>query len=163
MKAQSRKRKANDRLQALCTLIASLGDPLELPCRVVRVIDGDTVVVAVSDSGREYPVRLLDCWAPELSEPGGREAKAAAERIIRAAKKTFLSMPWPDDSAHPLAVLSLGRILAHVFVGPGRTLSELMVRHGHAFATKEGLAQSRTRDARRDQRSSKPKAPSPSP
>lgn len=53
---------------------------LETACRgetVVRVIDGDTVVL---DDGRH--VRLLGIDAPELKQPGGRESKRWLEVYV---------------------------------------------------------------------------------
>lgn len=52
---------------------------------VVYVGDGDSLCVApggpTSPSTTWIEVRLADFYAPELSEPGGREAKAALERV----------------------------------------------------------------------------------
>lgn len=53
--------------------------------RLVRVIDGDTVVVE-TDSGfngrMQVHVRLQGVFAPELDEPGGPEAKARLESLV---------------------------------------------------------------------------------
>jgi micrococcal nuclease len=44
--------------------------------------DGDGLCVGKTTDPREWiEVRLADFYAPELHEPGGREAKAALERI----------------------------------------------------------------------------------
>jgi micrococcal nuclease len=43
--------------------------------RVLRVVDGDTLVVLVS--GKAERVRLRNVWAPERNQPGGAEATAA--------------------------------------------------------------------------------------
>jgi endonuclease YncB( thermonuclease family) len=49
---------------------------------VVYIGDGDSLCVAVGPmKGDWVEVRLTDFYAPELSAPGGREAKAALERI----------------------------------------------------------------------------------
>lgn len=49
---------------------------------VAYVGDGDSLCVALgADSARWAEVRLADFYAPELSRPGGRNAKAALERI----------------------------------------------------------------------------------
>ncbi len=48
------------------------------PCKVVRVVDGDTVVVAIDAGFRisvTHAVRLSDVNAPEMSTPEGRPAK----------------------------------------------------------------------------------------
>ena len=49
---------------------------------IVYVGDGDSLCVAVGPTQGDWvEVRLADFYAPELSAPGGREAKAALERI----------------------------------------------------------------------------------
>lgn len=106
-----------------------------LPCRVIRVVDGDTVVVALRHSRRRWKIRLLDCWAPERNTPEGRAAKEAAEEIIANASHLAIFMPPPRDPLNLLEVLSLDRLLAHVFVSTDTTLAEALVRQGHA--TKE--------------------------
>jgi micrococcal nuclease len=53
---------------------------------VVYVGDGDSLCVAADPRRRQDPatwveVRVADFYAPELAAPGGRDAKAALERI----------------------------------------------------------------------------------
>lgn len=51
--------------------------------------DGDSMCVAVGPTPREWvEVRLADFYAPELNDPGGREAKAALQRIVRGQEAT---------------------------------------------------------------------------
>lgn len=51
----------------------------------IRVIDGDGLVV-LADCGfygrHEVNVRIADLHAPELNEPGGKEAKARLENAV---------------------------------------------------------------------------------
>ncbi|HUW32600.1 MAG TPA: hypothetical protein VM223_13400, partial [Planctomycetota bacterium] len=47
------------------------------PYRILRVIDGDTIVI-----DNVGPMRFSDLDAPELDEPGGPEAKAELARRI---------------------------------------------------------------------------------
>jgi endonuclease YncB( thermonuclease family) len=65
---------------------------------VVYVGDGDSLCVATGPRrGADWvEVRVADFYAPELSAPGGREAKAALERIAmgrpaacRAQKRSY--------------------------------------------------------------------------
>ena len=55
----------------------------EYKCTVIKVIDGDTVQVEV-DHGMQIRsiqnIRLSTVFAPELSEPGGKEMKAALQK-----------------------------------------------------------------------------------
>jgi endonuclease YncB( thermonuclease family) len=69
----------------------ALADPCEAPlprqgasfAGVVRYVgDGDSLCVGPGEDPRTWiEVRLADFYAPELQEPGGREAKAALSRI----------------------------------------------------------------------------------
>ncbi len=70
------------------SLTPALADPCEAPLPskgeafagvVSYVVDGDGLCVGADRGGIE--VRLGDFNAPELREPGGREAKAMLERI----------------------------------------------------------------------------------
>lgn len=84
---------------------------LLLPCgcagaptyRVLRVVDGDTIEI-VDAGGIRTRVRLRRVNAPELSEPGGQEAKAklAARLLNRRVHIT----PYARDR--------YGRLLADV-------------------------------------------------
>lgn len=108
------------------------------PVRIRRVVDGDTVEVSFPDSERAYRIRLIDCWAPELREQAGQEAKLFAQRVVDEAEgEVSLFIPPPAKSAHPLDIFTMGRILGHIFVGTEDTLSEIMVRTGHATREKQ--------------------------
>ena len=60
---------------------------------LVRVVDGDTIVFRI-DLGFhvhiETPVRILGWSCPELHEPLGPEAKAAAEELLRGATQIIV-------------------------------------------------------------------------
>lgn len=116
-----------------------------LPCEVVRVVDGDTVVVAVQF---QFPVRLLDCWAPEkhaTAFPGekARGLKATeAMKSMAEGKAGFVTIPFPDDpNASLTEVFTLGRVLGNVSV-EGKDIAAQQRKAGHAFATKEELTRS---------------------
>lgn len=115
-------------LLTVALTVASIPQPqLVLPCRVVSVHDGDTVTVEVTMRAN---VRLLDCWAPELREPGGQESRREMERIA-SGKSCLLTVPLGDDIGDSL---SLGRVLGRLEID-GRDVSDQMVRSG--FATKK--------------------------
>lgn len=109
-----------------------------LPCRVRRVIDGDTVEVSLPGSDRIWPIRLLDCWAPERNTVEGQAAKAFAQRVVDEAEgELSLYVPAPEDGFRLLEILTMGRLLGHIYVGTEDTLSEIMVRSGHATKEKQ--------------------------
>lgn len=52
--------------------------------QVRYVGDGDSICVGkTADPATWVEIRLADFYAPELNEPGGREAKALLERVAR--------------------------------------------------------------------------------
>lgn len=61
--------------------------------QVIRIIDGDTVVL-LADTGfggrHEVHVRIADLNAPELSEPGGAEARLRLMTVLG-----WLTVGWP--------------------------------------------------------------------
>jgi len=94
---------------------------------VVRVIDGDTIVI--DDGGEEQSVRLLGIDAPEVrpqtecfAEEGGT---ALFERI--GGEKVRLVF---DESQNMQDIY--GRVLALVYLPDGTLLNEYMVQEGYA-------------------------------
>lgn len=103
---------------------------------VLRIADGDTIVVAVK--GRETRVRLLGVDAPELGrdgQPGEPYSRAATEFVkARIAQATRIEIEVAGDR-----VDSYGRSLAFTWLWlPGRpeavNLSEELLREGLARA-----------------------------
>lgn len=108
---------------------------------VVRVIDGDTVVVR---SHIEYQIRLLDCWAPEsrtkdLAEKQRGLAAKARMQELADCKECRVFMPAAGTVAD---IITMGRILGRVWIlqdgSPTDTdLSTIMVKEGLATPQKE--------------------------
>ena len=63
---------------AAILLLAGCCGPAEPRYEVIRVVDGDTIVIEDA-GGIQTWVRLRRIDAPEMDEPGGPEAKAALE------------------------------------------------------------------------------------
>jgi endonuclease YncB( thermonuclease family) len=114
-----------------------------VPCTYDSCRDGDTAVVRVR-TGQKLAVRLLDCWAPELCDPGGVDARAHLATILEQAQRLVLHVPLVEDRdsdgvlsvAELLHAFSFDRVLGRLFAD-GRDVSELMVAAGHATAAKE--------------------------
>jgi micrococcal nuclease len=95
--------------------------PARSPCRVSRVIDGDTFSCT---GGRR--VRLLSIDAPERRQrPQGDSATATLQRLIR--RGTEVSLELGRDSTD-----RYGRTLAFVWLADGRMVNEELVRRGWA-------------------------------
>jgi micrococcal nuclease len=82
---------------------------------VTYVGDGDSLCVAVGSSPADWvEVRIADFYAPELHAPGGREAKAALERIAKRREVVCRAIRQNYD-----------RVVARCAV-QGRSLGDLM-------------------------------------
>jgi len=64
------------------------------PCRVVRIVDGDTLMIEIE--GTVERVRLRRVNAPEMDEPGGPEAKAALQRQFPVGSAVHVT-PYARD------------------------------------------------------------------
>lgn len=89
--------------------------PYTYRARPVRVIDGDTLVADLDlgfDTTLRTTLRLAGCNARELSEPGGREARAHLEELLLS--------PWLGPRDWPLVASTIkpdkfgGRYDAHL-------------------------------------------------
>ncbi len=89
------------------------------PCRVLRVIDGDTLDVACD--GPEERIRLLRVDTPEREERGYGEARDALRRLVgRREVRLLLEEPGePVRDRH-------GRLLAYVYQGERNANAELV-------------------------------------
>lgn len=108
---------------------------MTFPCELHKIRDGDTVVVRLRSDGLLWPIRLIDCWAPETrgaSREAGLAAKHHAEAILLAAKEMAVYIPFPGPVDCITKLLTFDRIPGYLFVSPCETLNELMVAAGHA-------------------------------
>lgn len=128
--------------------IAAMLEQFECPPRgytidgqIVRVIDGDTVVVR---SQVEYQIRLLDCWAPESRTRDSREKTRglqAKARMQEIAQDQTCRVFMPADGTLQ-DMITMGRILGRVWIlqdgePAAADLSATMVGEGLATPTKE--------------------------
>lgn len=101
--------------------------------RVVRVVDADTLVVEMPGGGRET-IRLIGIDAPETSHPSrppehlAQEAHRRCEELVRTGPIVLESDALADDRD------SYDRPLRYVRLHDGRSLNELLIREGWAFA-----------------------------
>jgi len=114
--------------------------PLGIVARAIvdRVIDGDTVDVLLTIPVR---VRLLNCWAPEITgsdKTRGIQSKEAMQRLVQPGDKVRVHVPTGEVDAMA-GVLTFGRVLGNVYrENEQQTLSEIMVAAGMASETKGG-------------------------
>lgn len=97
------------------------------PFRVVRVLDGDTIVL---DNGET--VRLIGVDAPEIHHPEipvQRFGEEATEFLRRFAEGFECTLEYEPNNIRDL----YGRLLAYVFVGDRLANAEI-IRRGYAYA-----------------------------
>lgn len=97
------------------------------PCQwsqVVRVTDGDTIVVQLD--GREQKVRYIGMNTPEISprQPFGPEASDRNEQLV-GGKRICLERDVSETDRY-------GRLLRHPWLADGRLVSEELVAEGLA-------------------------------
>ena len=99
---------------------------------VVRVIDGDTLVVR--GAGGEEHVRLRAVNTPERDQPGFEEASAALRGMAPAGATVRLEY----EKAGVLERDRYGRVLAYVLVGDVNTSVEIVRQGWSAYETRYG-------------------------
>lgn len=103
-----------------------------VPATIIKVHDGDTATDVVIEI--HCQVRYLDCWARELSEPGGKEAADSAK--IAEGKHGRLYIP--AESASLAGLFTFGRLLGEFWPdGADESESQRQVRLGFAGKTKK--------------------------
>ena len=111
-------------------------------CRIVEIIDGDTVEV---ERVVRFPVRLKDCWAAETRTKDAR-VKAigitSKEALDYALGRKCRVQINPDGDETVGDGLSFGRAVGDVFLLDGTNMGESQVETGHAFRTKAELLES---------------------
>lgn len=119
-------------LIACIALTAETPTPqIVVPCRVIDGYrDGDTLTAEVTLRMR---VRLIDCWAPEITGKEKTEGLKSKKRLEELAlgKTGLLTVPLFEDLGKST---TLSRIAGRLTID-GKDISEQMVREG--FATKE--------------------------
>ena len=110
---------------------------LIVPCTIVEWYDGDTPTVDVTLRVR---VRLLDCWAPEVSTRDKREKVKGIASRDHAAQRfpvgTIAKLTIPIEGMDRLDdAITLGRVLGYLTVD-GVNISEAQVKAGHATKVK---------------------------
>ena len=121
-----------------------------MPVKVVRVFDGDTVLVQGPEFfSRPFCVRLYGIDAPESAQPFGDESRAALARLVRRQSLAL------DVFAHDRYGRAVGLLYLHGG-DPRESVNVAMVRGGWAYGYHGGgryshdldHAQREARDAR---------------
>lgn len=105
---------------------------------ITNIHDGDTVSIQFT---KEYPIRLLNCWAPEITgkeKVEGLKAKEYLQSILKPGDKVIVQIPTTEKFQDSI---SLGRILGRIWKdvdndGELDNISEIMVSSGFAKTKK---------------------------
>ena len=95
--------------------------------RVVRVLDGDSVIVRRSD-GRDLEVRLFGIDAPERHQPWSRRSRQALSRLARD-HEVLLEVVTEDAYGRTVAVMRR--------TSDGLDVNREMIRQGHAWVYRQ--------------------------
>lgn len=114
---------------------------------LIRVIDGDTLIVRPRGFTSEVRVRLLDCWCEELNS-GSPEEREQAHRAWKFSESRCeinrehltLHVPFPKEALGIwdglMKALSFGRVHGHIWLDDDHTLEESLIKHGLALLEK---------------------------
>lgn len=102
-------------------LLVSVAAIAQFKARVVRIIDGDSIVV-IDSNLQEHNIRLTDIDCPEKGQPFGGKAKDFTARFCNHKMV----------SIYPNGTDKYGRTLANV-VADGQNLNEALLRNGLAW------------------------------
>lgn len=105
---------------------------------IANIHDGDTVSIRFT---KEYPIRLLNCWAPEITgkeKADGLKAKEYLQSILKPGDKIIVQIPTTEKFQDSV---SLGRILGNIWKdidndGSLDNISEVMTSNGFAKSKK---------------------------
>jgi micrococcal nuclease len=98
---------------------------------VVRVVDGDTVVVDIA--GHYETVRLIGIDSPEVVDPlkpvecFGKEASAEAKHVLQGEEVNVVMDPSQGERD------KYGRLLAYLFLPDGENVNLHMIQAGFAY------------------------------
>ena len=117
-----------DRLGSALVIGASTKSEKETDVRVVRVVDGDTIVVRIK--GVQEKVRLIGADTPETVDPRGsvqcfgEEARAFTKSLLENQIVHLEADTSQDDRDR------YGRLLRYVFLNDGTLVNEKIITDG---------------------------------
>lgn len=91
---------------------------------VERVIDGDSIVVVRSETGKKETIRLFGVDCPEFAQPYGKEATDLTRSTVTGKKVSIVAMDVDKNGRTVAAVVCLG---------DGATLQDELLKAGLAW------------------------------
>ena len=105
----------------------SIAESVEFEAEVLRVIDGDSIIVK-NDDGK-FPIRIKYIDAPEIQQKHGKESKDFLSNLI-SGKSIFISSPYKDRYS---------RYLSDVYIYDDETaiyINAKLIKSGNAWVYK---------------------------
>ena len=100
----------------------------DIKATVIRVADGDTVIVDWEERDFSFPIRLADLAAPEMNQEGGKESQSwLEEQVLDKEVEVILSKQ---------RVEKWGRILADIQLD-GMSMSDESAQQGFGVPWEE--------------------------
>ncbi len=123
-------------LFALFTIPVS-ADEFSYPAKIVRIIDGDTIVVDINLGMRHIvereQIRLYGINTPEMNTQEGKDVKKIVEKFLPIGSEITLETIKDKRGKY-------GRILGVIFLKNGMQLNLWLLENGHA---KEFMAETK--------------------
>lgn len=116
----------------LCTIFSICGIMASAEVTMVRVVDGDTIIVAARPQNERMRVRFLGVDTPEINGRCAREirlAKAASKRTSELLPKGARIILRSDSARFNLD--KHGRVLARIERN-GLDIGQTLIKEGHA-------------------------------
>jgi micrococcal nuclease len=105
-----------------------------VPARVVRVVDGDTLIMDLDLGWKTWRLaercRLAGINCPEMDTPEGVVARDFVHQLLHWLPEDHDGQPVVTFTSHSLD--KYGRPLGHVRLADGRILNTLILDAGHA-------------------------------
>ncbi len=118
-------------VEAILTSPTSLGSKVLNNYQVVKVVDGDTVVVNIN--GKVETLRLIGINTPETVDPRkavecfGKEASNKAKAVLTGKVVQLEADPSQGERD------KYGRLLRYIFLADGTNFNKLMIGEGFAY------------------------------
>jgi endonuclease YncB( thermonuclease family) len=108
-------------------------------CRIVDIVDGDTITVEGPWTGSlRWRLRIKDCYAPEKNTEAGKRAHEYAKQLLcgETHVRVFVAAIKKIGPKNILDFVTFNRVPAEVQLRDGRDYATEMIRAGHATKRK---------------------------
>ena len=98
---------------------------------VVRVVDGDTVVLKINN--KDERVRLVGLDTPEIHTQSGRKVGCFGAEASKKAKEILNGKSVKFEADEKTARDKYGRLLGYIFLENNKNFAEIMIEQGYGY------------------------------